>query len=154
QIGVLAAVDDRSGSSVGDDNPVYGIVRASHDLGPGSRIAATWTEQHDGPAINRVVDVDGRVVVDKINSFAMAAAFAHDSRGGVVTDAPIWSASYRRLGRNFRLGYSVSGVPEFHHAGGPPGPARHRQRLARPQLHVAVQPARHRGVHGGCPGPR
>jgi hypothetical protein len=111
QIGVLAAVDDRSGSTVGDDNPVYGIVRASHDLGPGSRIAGTWTEQHDGSAVNRVVDVDGRVVVDKINSFAVAAAFAHDSRGGVVTDAPIWSASYRRLGRNFRLGYSVSGVP-------------------------------------------
>ncbi|MGH7593675.1 MAG: DUF5916 domain-containing protein [Gemmatimonadales bacterium] len=111
QIGVLAAVDDRSGSSVGDDNPVYGIVRASHDLGPGSRIAATWTEQHDGPAVNRVVDVDGRVVVDKVNSFAIAAAFAHDSRSGVVTDAPIWSASYRRNGRNFRINYGLTGIP-------------------------------------------
>ena len=111
QIGVLAAVDDPAGSSNGQNNPVYGIIRASHDLGPGSRIAGMWTEQHDGSAVNRVVDVDGRVVIDKINSLTMAAAFAHDSRDGVVTDAPIWSAGYRRNGRNFRINYGVSGVP-------------------------------------------
>lgn len=110
QVGMLAAVDDADGSAFGH-NPIYGIFRASHDLGPGSRIAALWTEQHDGDAVNRVVDVDGRIVVGKINSITFAAAFAHDDRLGVVTDAPIWSGSFRRNGRNFRLNYSVSGVP-------------------------------------------
>ncbi len=109
QIGVLAAVDDPIGSSFGD-NPIYGIVRASHDLGPGSRIGALWTEQHDGSAVNRVLDDDGRVVIDKINSVSWTAAFAHDDRNGVVTDAPLWSAGLRRSGRNFRLAYSISGI--------------------------------------------
>jgi uncharacterized protein DUF5916 len=110
QIGVLAAVDDKSASTFGD-NPIYAIVRASHDLGPGARIAGLWTEEHDGDAVNRVLDVDGRVVVDKINSFTFSAAMAHDDRNGVVTDAPIWSAGFRRAGRNFRINYGISGVP-------------------------------------------
>jgi hypothetical protein len=110
QVGMLAAVDDKAGSAFGD-NPVYGVIRASHDLGPGSRIAALWTEQHDGEASNRVLDVDGRVVLGKINSLTWSAAFAHDSRNGVVTDAPLWSAGFRRQGRHFRLNYGVSGVP-------------------------------------------
>jgi len=108
QLGMLAAVDDEN--SLGN-NPVYGIVRASHDLGPGSRIAGLWTEQHDGDATNRVLDVDGRIVLGKINSLTWAAAYAHDSRNGTVTNAPLWSAGFRRAGRNFRLGYSISGVP-------------------------------------------
>ncbi len=110
QVGLLAAVDDPSGSAFGD-NPVYGVVRASHDLGPGSRVAALWTEQHDGSSLNRVLDVDGRVVIDKINSLTWGAAIAHDSRNGVVTDAPLWNAGLRRQGRHFRLNYSISGVP-------------------------------------------
>ena len=110
QIGVLAAVDDKVGSSVGD-NPVYGIVRASHDLGPGSRVAMLWTERHDGSASNRVLDVDGRLVINKINSITWTAAMAHDNRDGVVTDAPLWSAGFRRAGRNFRMNYGISGVP-------------------------------------------
>jgi len=110
QIGVLAAVDDVAGSSFGD-HPVYGILRASHDLGPGSRIAALWTEQHDGSSTNRVFDVDGRVVFGGINSMTWTAAFAHDDRNGVVTDQPLWSAGFRRQGRHFRINYGISGVP-------------------------------------------
>lgn len=110
QVGVLAAVDDKIGSSFGN-NPVYGILRASHDLGPGSRIGVLWTEQHDGAASNRVAAVDGRVVLGKINSLTWSAAFAHDNRNGVVTDAPLWSAGFRRAGRHVRLNTGLSGVP-------------------------------------------
>jgi len=109
QVGILAAVDDKTGSAFGD-NPIYAIVRASHDLGPGARIAGLWTEEHDGDAVNRVLDIDGRIV-SGINSFTFAAAAAHDDRNGVVTDAPIWSAGFRRAGRNFRINYGISGVP-------------------------------------------
>ncbi len=110
QVGLLAAVDDKAGSSFGE-NPVYGILRASHDLGPGSRVGVLWTEQHDGSASNRVAAVDGRLVLGRINSLTWSAAFAHDSRNGVVTDAPLWSAGFRRAGRNFRLSTGLSGVP-------------------------------------------
>ena len=110
QIGVLAAVDDQGASSFGA-NPVYGIVRASHDLGPGSRVGVLWTERHDGSATNRVLDVDGRLVINRINSLTATAALAHDSRDGVVTDAPLWGLGFRRAGRNLRVNYSLSGVP-------------------------------------------
>lgn len=110
QIGALIAVDDKGGSAFGE-NPVYGIVRASHDLGPGSRVAGLWTEHHDGSATNRVLDVDGRVVFGKINSVTWAGAFAHDVRGDVTTDAALWSAGFRRAGRHFRMNYGISGIP-------------------------------------------
>ena len=110
QIGVMAAVDDQAGSAF-DNHPVYGIVRASHDLGPGSRIAGLWTEQHDGDATNRVLGIDGRLVIKGINSLTWSAAYAHDNRNGVVTNAPIFSAGFRRAGRNLRLNYSMNAVP-------------------------------------------
>ena len=109
QIGVLAAVDQQDASNYGD-NPVFGIIRASHDLGPGSRVGMLWTEQHDGPETNRVVDVDSRVVVNQVNSFTLTGALAHDDDNGVVNDAALWSAGYQLNGRNFRLTTGVSGV--------------------------------------------
>jgi hypothetical protein len=111
QIGVLAAVDDRTASQYGD-NPVFAIVRASHDLGPGSRIGGVWTEQHDGSETNRVVGVDSRVVFDTINSVTITGAFAHDDAGDAVNGAPLWGVGYRRDGRHFRMNYSVSGVAD------------------------------------------
>ncbi len=113
QIGMLAAVDSRDASNYGD-NPVFGILRASHDLGPGSRVGLLWTEQHDGSESNRVFDVDGRVVINKINSVTFAGAIAHDNSGSIITDAPLWALGYRRDGQHFRVNYGVSGIsPDF-----------------------------------------
>jgi hypothetical protein len=109
QVGVLAAVDDRSASNYGD-NPVFGLIRASHDLGPGSRLGMVWTEQRDGPETNRVVDVDSRMVIDKINSITLTGALAHDDQNGAVNDAALWGVGYSRAGRNFRMNYGVSGI--------------------------------------------
>ncbi len=111
QVGMLAAVDDRAASNFGD-NPVFGIFRGSHDLGPGSRIGATWTEQHDGPETNRVLGIDGRVVLGGVNSFSVAAELAHDAVNRAVNDAPLFSAGYRLDGRNLRLNYGVNGVAD------------------------------------------
>ncbi|HEY4320444.1 MAG TPA: DUF5916 domain-containing protein [Gemmatimonadales bacterium] len=111
QIGALAAIDERGASAYGD-NPVFGILRASHDLGPGSRVGVTWTEQHDGPETNRVLAADSRVVFGGINAVAVSGALAHDDADGIVHNAPLWAASYRRNGRNFRMNYSVSGIAD------------------------------------------
>lgn len=113
QLGVLAAVDDRVASRHGE-NPLFGVVRLTRDLGPGSRLGLLWTEQHDGADWNRVVDVDGRVVLGGIHSFTFTGALAHDVQGGTGTTAPLWNAGYVRNGRTFRARYSVSGIaPDF-----------------------------------------
>ncbi|MEP6589972.1 MAG: DUF5916 domain-containing protein [Gemmatimonadota bacterium] len=109
QIGVLAAVDDKAGSR-NDANPLFGIVRLSRDLGPGSRLGFLWTEQHDGPDQNRVLDLDSRIVVKQRNSFAFSGAMARNERAGVAKTAPLWSASYRYTGRAFRSNWSINGI--------------------------------------------
>ncbi|MES2304754.1 MAG: DUF5916 domain-containing protein [Gemmatimonadota bacterium] len=113
QIGVLAAVDDTIASATGD-HPLFGIVRASHDLGPGSRLGALWTEQHDGDNFNRVYGADGRVVLNKIHSFTFAGAMSRTERNGVSTSGPIWSAAYRLGKRSFRTAYTINAIsPDF-----------------------------------------
>ena len=111
QIGVLAAVDDQAASRA-DAQPVFGIVRVSRDLGPGSRLGFLWTEQHDGPDQNRVLDLDGRMVVNKVHSFTFTGALAHDEKAAVVKTAPLWSAGYRYSGRAFRSTWGFSGIHE------------------------------------------
>ena len=109
QIGVLAAVDDQAASRAGAQ-PVFGIVRVSRDLGPGSRLGFLWTEQHDGADQNRVLDLDGRMVVNKVHSFTFTGALAHDEKAAVAKTAPLWSVGYRYSGRAFRSTWGFSGI--------------------------------------------
>jgi hypothetical protein len=102
-------VDQPDASNYGD-NPVFAIIRASHDLGPGSRLGVLWTEQHDGPETNRVVDADTRIVIDKVNSITLTGALSHDDDNGVVNDGAIWGVGYHRDGRNFRSSTGASGI--------------------------------------------
>ncbi len=111
QIGILAAVDDDVASRHGE-NPRFGVVRLTRDLAPGSRLGVLWTEQQDGPDRNRVVDVDGAVILGKIHSFTFQGAVSRDERGDVVISAPMWNAGYRRNGRAFRARYSINAVDE------------------------------------------
>lgn len=109
QLGVLAAADDRIASRHGD-TPLFGVMRLTRDLGPGSRIGMLWTEQADGPDRNRVLGIDGRVVLGGVHSFTFDGAIARDVVDGAVTTAPIWGAGYSLNGRTFRARYSASGI--------------------------------------------
>ncbi len=109
QVGLLAALDDRAASRHGD-HPRFGVMRLTRDLGPGSRLGMTWTEQSDGPDANRVVAADGRVVLGGIHSFTFHGAVARDEVNGTATTAPLWSAGYTRNGRSFRARYTLSGI--------------------------------------------
>ncbi len=113
QVGVLTAVDDRAASGYGD-NPLFAMLRGTHDLGPGSSIGMLWTEQHDGSETNRVVEADGRLVLGKINSFTFNGALAYDDTSGHGDTAPLWGVGYRRDGQHFKASYTVSGIaPDF-----------------------------------------
>ena len=111
QIGVLTAVDDTTESAYGDHR-VFGIVRLTRDLAPGSRAGFTWTEEHDGPDVNRVVAGDARLLFGGVNSLTLAGALAHDDRAGKVTDAPVWGFSVRHDGRNLRGRASLNAVSD------------------------------------------
>jgi hypothetical protein len=111
QVGLLAAVDDRTASRSGE-HPMFGVFRAARDIGPGSQVGVVYTEQHDGSDWNRVVGIDGRVVAAERHSVTFNAALARDQVGGVGTTAPLWGLGYRFNGRGFRARYSINAIDE------------------------------------------
>lgn len=110
-IGALAAVDDRSASRSGE-HPVYAVLRASRDVGAGSQVGMVYTEQHDGADANRVVGIDGRLVLGASHSFTFNGAVAHDRVNSQPTTAPLWGLGYRYSGRGFRARYSLSAIDD------------------------------------------
>jgi hypothetical protein len=110
QVGALLAFDDRGASLSGEEHPFFGIVRLARDLGPGSRVGGVLTQQVDGDVSNRVVGVDGRLVLGGIHSITFNGALASDRVAGETTTAPIWRLGYRLNGRGFRARYLINGV--------------------------------------------
>src|SRR5690606_34216756 len=111
QIGMLAAVDDRIASRH-DDNPTFGILRLNRDLGGGSQLGLTHTEQHDGEDANRVTGIDGRLVFRDIHSVTFSGALARDRVADNTTTAALWALGYRVNGRAFRARYNISAVDD------------------------------------------
>lgn len=111
QVGLLAAVDDKIASRHGE-NPLFGIVRLTRDLWPGSQLGATLTEQHDGDDYNRVMGVDGRLVFKRIHSFTFSGTVSKDQTNGVSNASALWGASYRLNGRAFRARYVIGGIDD------------------------------------------
>lgn len=110
RLGALVAIDDRGASRTGENNPFFGIVRLTRDLGDGSRIGGVLTQQVDGSNTNMVTGVDGRVVFGQIHSITFNAALARDRVDGETTTAPIWGLGYRINGRGFRARYALNAV--------------------------------------------
>ncbi len=111
QVGVLAAVDDRVASRHGD-TPLFGILRLNRDLGGGSQLGLTHTEQHDGADANRVTGIDGRLVVNQIHSLTFSGALARDRVDDATTTAALWSLGYRLNGRAFRARYTINAIDD------------------------------------------
>jgi hypothetical protein len=111
QVGLLAAIDDKVASRHGE-NPVFGILRLTRDLWPGSQIGMTHTEQHDGDDANRVTGVDGRLVFNRIHSFTFNGALSRDRTNGVSNTSALWGLGYRMNGRAFRARYNVAGIDD------------------------------------------
>ncbi len=110
RLGALLAIDDRGASRTGQNNPFFGIVRMTRDLGHGSQVGGVVTQQVDGANTNTVMGVDGRVVLGQIHSITFNGAVASDRLNGTTTTAPLWGLGYRITGRGFRARYTINAI--------------------------------------------
>ena len=113
-IGLITALDDASLSANGHDQARYGILRLQRDLGGQSRLGAAYTDKQLGADINRVADVDTRVVFGGLYSATAQYAQSWTRSGATSLDGELWSAILNRSGKNFGLRYTFSGTsPDF-----------------------------------------
>lgn len=111
-IAILSAVDAKSASATGRDHPVYNIVRLQRDLGDQSRIGMAYTDKVDGANSNRVLDVDGRMVWDRVNSVQYQLAGSLNRAAGTEVAGPLWDLRYNRSGRNLAIRASFRGISD------------------------------------------
>src|SRR5690606_37332796 len=97
--GVLTAMDDKSLSATGDDNPIYNIVRLRRDLGEQSNAGIVYTDRIDGSNYNRVAGVDTRLLLGRyVLNGQLATSFT--SVGGTSSMwRPLFDFSLNRPGR-------------------------------------------------------
>jgi uncharacterized protein DUF5916 len=118
-VGFLSAVDDRTYSATGTDNPVYNILRARRDLGGQSTLGVVYTDKVDGSNYNRVAAVDTRLVFGGVYTARAQVGESFTRTSGTTKDAPLWAWSLNRSGRQFGFTYSFGGIaPDFRAASG------------------------------------
>ena len=115
----LAAVDDASLSTSGEDHPVFNILRVQQDIGAKSRAALVYTDRMDGSRSNRVVASDARFVWKDIYSMTLQGALSRTATSRTETTAPLWQGVFARSGRRFQARYTFRGIdPDFRAAAG------------------------------------
>ncbi len=118
-VALLSALDDPATSASGSDRPLYNILRVQRDVGRESRLGMVFTDREDGEDFNRVVGLDGRVVLGEVYSVRLQAAGSATRRAGVVTEAPLWQASVGRAGRTLGFRYALNAIhPDFRASSG------------------------------------
>ena len=111
-VGVLSASDDPSLSANGRYSTLYNIVRAQRDIGDQSRIGMAYTDRTVGADYNRVADVDGRIVFNKVYAGSFQYARAFDDTRGVTRGGPLWEAILARNGKQFGFRYTMTGIDD------------------------------------------
>ncbi len=111
-LAILSAVDSRNGSASQHDNPVYNIVRLQRDLGAQSRIGMAYTDKVDGNRWNRVLDVDGRAVWNRVHAVQYQLAGSMNSVAGASVAGPLWDLRYNRSGKAFSARASFKGISD------------------------------------------
>jgi hypothetical protein len=111
-VALLSAVDAASASTSGRDNPVFNVVRLQRDIGGQSRLGLVYTDRLDGANWNRVLDVDGRLVMRRIYALQFQLAGSATERKGVRTNAPLWDTRFNRSGRGFSWRSQFTGMAD------------------------------------------
>lgn len=111
-VGVLMAMDSKTASLSGEENPLVAAVRLQRDLGERSKVGVVLTNRNDGDFTNRVAGVDSRVVFGGIWAASGQVAGSYTRQGDATSTAPLWQASLQRSGRTVGLSYSFSGISD------------------------------------------
>ncbi|MDB4881093.1 MAG: hypothetical protein JWL60_2539 [Gemmatimonadetes bacterium] len=112
-LALLTALDDRIGSYTREHNPLFNVLRVQRDLGASSKVGVAYTDRVDGPAYNRVADVDGSYLFGGIYSVQGQYAQSYTREpGGRALQAPLWSLALNRNGKNLSVTWSLDGVHE------------------------------------------
>lgn len=113
-VGVISAVDGKSASLSGTENPIFNIVRLRGDLGGQSTAGLTYTDRIEGSDYNRVASADTRLTFAKLYYFEAQGAASFTDSAGHRTTAPLWEATLDRTGRGWGFHYKITGIaPEF-----------------------------------------
>ncbi|MBI3790810.1 MAG: carbohydrate binding family 9 domain-containing protein [Gemmatimonadetes bacterium] len=112
-VALLTALDDTPGSLTGTDRPFFTILRLSRDVGAGSRLGLLYTAKEEPAGNNRVLDLDGRFVLDDKWSARLQGALSRTERTGAAANvAPMWVAYLARNTRNLASSFLISGLHE------------------------------------------
>jgi hypothetical protein len=114
-IALLSAVDDKSVSPSGTDNPIVNALRVRRDLGRHSTVGLAYTDRIVGGDFNRVASLDTRLVFARLYYFEAQVAGSWTRDSGVTQTAPLWEMTWDRTGRNWGFHYVLQGIdPDFH----------------------------------------
>jgi hypothetical protein len=112
-VAALLAVDGAEASRTGRDHPLFNILRLQRDLGTHSRLGLAYTDRIDGPASNRVAELDAHFAFAKLYALDVQGAVSRTREGDVRT-APLWQAVLNRNGRRFGFRHALTGIhPDF-----------------------------------------
>jgi hypothetical protein len=109
-IGFLSALDDKTLSGTGEDNPFYNILRLRRDVGKQSTIGFAYTDKIDGDDFNRVASIDTRLVFAKDISLFAQVAGSFWEQGDASAQVPLWEVSLNKNGRTFGWNAMIEGV--------------------------------------------
>jgi hypothetical protein len=116
RLAALFAVDGEEASARGRDHPLFNIVRLQRDLGGQSRLGLAYTDRIDGPASNRVAELDSHLAFGGLYAVDLQAAVSRTSDGVTARTAPLWQAIVSRNGRHFGFRHALVGIDEDFHA--------------------------------------
>ncbi len=113
-IGLMAAVDNALPTATVQDRARFGILRIQRDLGAQSRIGVALTDRELPGDMNRVADVDGRILLGGPYSAQFQYASSWTRRGTTELDGSLYGLVFNNSGKNFGARYSFTGTsPDF-----------------------------------------
>ena len=117
-IAILAAQDARNASSSGGNVPAFLIARLRRDVGERATLGLVYTDREDGPAVNRVLGADARLLFGGLY-YAQFQAVASQTRVARASSkyAPLFEAVIDRTGRGYGFHYQITGIGEDFVAG-------------------------------------
>ena len=115
----IFAVEDKTYSASGDDNPIFAIVRVRGNLGDDVTVGSVLTTREDGSNFSRLAGADVRVNHYKKYFLELQAVEAWTQFDDVDASGPLLKATWDRTGRSWGFNYQVSAIsPDFEAAAG------------------------------------